>query len=86
MFSDRNQSTVTSFCVKKSVEENLVIDKVTVCRDSFSKFREDLSKKNTKQREQSKKKEKSSLNRAVKALQKELEDQKNTELEDDWFL
>lgn len=85
-FSDRNRSTVTSFCVKKSGEENLVIDKVTVCRDSFSKFREDLSKKNTKQREQSKKKEKSSLNMAAKALQKELEEQENTELEDDWFL
>lgn len=85
-FSDCNRSNVTSFCVKKSVEENLVIDKVTVCRDSFSKFREDLSKKNTKQRELSKKKEKSSLNRTVKALQNELEEQEKTELDNYWLL
>ena len=83
--TDKNESSVTSFKVESYNEDKYVIDKLSVNRDTYSKYRKDLSLKNSKKRELTKKKEKSAVNKEISALQKPIKENENNEFDKYWL-
>lgn len=83
-FNDTCKSQITSFNLKEEYDDKELIDKSSIIRDSYSLIRENMLKKISKQRENSKKKEKTSLNVEIKSLQNELKTQECSEPDDYW--
>ena len=84
-FTDKNESSVTSFMVESYNEDKYVIDNFSVIRDTYSEYRKDLSLKNSKKREFTKKKEKTAVNKEISALQKAIKENENNELAEYWL-
>ena len=86
-FTDKAKSSVTSFKVISEDDDKCLIDKLSVKRDAFSKYREELTLKNTKKRAQSKKKEKTAVNKEIAALQKVINetDTSDSDLDEYWL-
>lgn len=84
-FTDKNESSVTSFMVESYNEDKYVIDNFSVIRDTYSKYRKDLSLKNSKKRELIKKKEKTAVNKEISALQQAIKENENNELDEYWL-
>lgn len=83
--TDKNKNSVTSFKVICEDDDKCVIDKHSVNRDTFSRYREELTLKNTKKRAQSKKKEKTAVNKEIAALQKVIKETDTSELDEYWL-
>ena len=83
-FEDNDNSAITSFISSRNTDKKYIICLDSVKRDVYCNYREELSKSNIRKREQSKKKEKSSLNRTIASAQKTIQDIKD--YEDDDFL
>lgn len=66
-------------------EDKYVIDNFSVIRDTYSEYRKDLSLKNSKKREFTKKKEKTAVNKEISALQKAIKENENNELDEYWL-
>lgn len=84
-FTDKAKSSVTSFKVISEDDDKCLIDKLTVKRDTFSKYREELTLKNTKKRSQLKKKEKTAVNKEIVALQKVINETDTSDLDEYWL-
>ena len=84
-FTDKNECSVTSFMVESYNEDKYVIDNFSVIRDTYSKYRKDLSLKNSKKRELTKNKEKTAVNKEISALQKAIKENENNELDEYWL-
>ncbi|MDY5064860.1 MAG: TraI domain-containing protein [Succinivibrio sp.] len=84
-FTDKANSSVTSFKVISEDDDKYLIDKHSVNRDSFCRYREELTLKNTKKRSQTKKKEKTAVNKEIAALQKVINETDTSELDEYWL-
>lgn len=84
-YTDKNESSVTSFSVGSYNEDTFVIDDLSVTRDTYSKYRKELTLKNSKKREQTKKKEKTAVNKEISALQKVIKENENNDLDVYWL-
>ena len=84
-FTDKANSSVTSFKVISEDDDKCLIDKHSVNRDSFCRNREELTLKNTKKRSQTKKKEKTAVNKEIAALQKVINETDTSELDEYWL-
>ena len=83
--TDKNKNSVTSFKVICEDDDKCLIDKHSVNRDTFSRYREELTVKNTKKRALSKKKEKTAVNKEIAALQKVIQETDTSEPDEYWL-
>lgn len=83
-FNDCSKSQITSFDITEEYDERWCINKNSILRDSYTVVRENLLKKKSRQREQTKKKEKTSLNAEIKSLQIEIKSQESSVSDDYW--
>lgn len=84
-FTDKNESSVTSFMEESYNGDKYIINNFSVNRDTYSKYRKELSLKNSKKRELTKKKEKIAVNKEISALQKAIKENENNDLDEYWL-
>lgn len=84
-FTDKNKNSVTSFKVIFEDDDKCLIDKLSVNRDTFSRYREEITLKNSKKRAQIKKKEKTAVNKEIASLQKVINETDPCEFDEYWL-